>query len=180
MINLIPPDARKVIVTEYWLRVATVWLWLVAIGLCIVAVLNAPTYVLVNNQLNVFTEQYTAAQLQQDEFERLETEIKTTNALATHLRRPATTTAPSVYLDALDALAQNGVSITSFTFTITDAVVASVGLVGVAVDRAALTAFSDVVEAHALFSDAEIPIANLAQDKDITFTITVVTNPTET
>lgn len=175
MINLIPPDARTVITKEYWLRVVTVWLWLFAAALLIVAILNIPSYVLIQSQLSVFTEQYNQAQIKQGEFERSEIEIKTTNALAGHLAKHSSTTAFTTYLTELDALARAGIEITQFKFNVSDQAVESIGVVGIAVDRASLTAFSDAVEDHRFFSEAQIPIANLAKDSDINFNITIMT-----
>ncbi len=173
MINLIPPDARKAVVKEYWLRVAIVWLFLLSIALAIVVVFRFPSYVLLQTQEIAFEEQYESAQQKQVEFEASEALIKKANLEAQHLNSFATSTPFSVYIDALDALAVNGIVIEQFSFKKEGNTLKEILITGIATDRKSLTTFKDVITSDVAFDNAALPIANLAQDLDIRFSITV-------
>ena len=174
MINLIPPDARKAVVKEYWLRVSVVWLFLLAISLVIVGVFQLPSYVLLQTQEVAFAEQFESAQQKQEAFEVSETLIKQANLEAQHLNNFATSTPFSVYMEILDGLATNGVTIEQFAFRKEEQLLKEILITGIASDRRSLTTFKDVITADAAFADAILPIANLAQDLDIVFSITVI------
>lgn len=63
--------------------------------------------------------------------------------------------------------------LTQFIFVQDKDFITDVKLVGNAATRSNLAAFGDAVESHYRFDDAEIPISNLAKDRDINFTMTV-------
>ena len=174
MINLIPPDAKKAVVKEYWLRVAVVWLFLLAISLIIVGVFKLPSYVLLQAQEIAFEEQFESAAENQAEFEQSEALIKQANLEAKHLNSFATTVPFSEYMDTLDSLATAGVSISNFSFKKNDGVLEEILITGTAADRKSLTQFKDVISENESFANAELPISNLAQDLDIRFSITVI------
>ena len=52
MINLIPPDALKGVKREYYVRVGTVWAFLLTGAFVALILLLIPLYVLINSQLN--------------------------------------------------------------------------------------------------------------------------------
>ena len=55
-----------------------------------------------------------------------------------------------------------------------------VNITGTATDRQSLASFRDRMLAHPLISEVNLPISNLATDKDIQFSITVtMTNQTD-
>ena len=174
MINLIPPDARSAVVREYWLRVCVVWLLLLAVSLIIVGVFRLPSYVLLQAQEVAFEQQFESAAENQAEFEESEALIKQANLEASHLNSFASSTPFSFYMDRLDNLANDGVGVETFSFKNAEGILEEILITGTATDRRSLTQFKDAITEAEEFIAAELPIANLAQDLDITFSITVI------
>lgn len=174
MANLIPPDAKRAIIIEYWIRVVTVWAVLVGCGLLVVAVLRLPTFVLVRSQLEVFSNAYNQARIQEEVFEEAQHTISEANTLSNLLANSATTTSLSEIVTLLDDIAGVGVTISDFNFQKSDTDITQIDIRGLANTRTALADFSQNIEAHTLFDEAELPISNLAKDKDINFEITII------
>lgn len=173
MINLIPPHARKEVVKEYWFRVVAVWLFLIAFAFVVVAVLKMPSYVLVVSQANTFADEAKQAELNIEEAEAFEEEIKTANNQAQHLLDESTSTSFSVLLEELTSLSGAGVTIDQFAVSRTAGGLGEIRISGTANSRSALTSFDDAIENHALFDEAVLPIANLAQESNINYQITI-------
>lgn len=174
MINLIPPDARRAVVREYWLRVVVVVFMLLSAAFLLVGSLNIPSYVLIDSQLVAYEQEYTEAQQKKEAFEDEEKAIKEANQLAKHLGMFSETPTFSELIAELDALAGTGVVISQFSAAKTKKEITSITISGTAYRRSDLTSFSDRVEAHPLFMQAEVPLSNLAKDSDIFFQISVV------
>lgn len=174
MANLIPPDAKKAIVTEYWIRVATVWLVLVACAIIVVGLLKVPTFVLVQSQLRAFTVAYDSAREKEASFTEAQEVITEANRVAGLLSSRATSTTATEVIAVLDRIAGESVTIRSFAIERTDATIASIAVTGTANTRAALSNFSKDIEAHEFFGEADLPISNLAKDRDIGFSIEII------
>ena len=174
MANLIPPDAKKDIVIEYWLRVATIWCILLACAIVVVALLKIPTFVLVHSQLRAFSGAYDSAKEKEISFNEAQDIIISANQLSTLLAAHSTTTTGSEIVDILDDIAGSGVTISSYNITWDDMTMSAVLISGQASTRLALSNFSKDIEAHPLFEEADLPISNLAKDRDIPFNITII------
>lgn len=173
MINLIPPDARHYVTIEYWVRAATVWLFLTAIALLTVTVFLVPVYVLVHGQLVVADAAVSSAT--QPSFTTLEHEITTTNEIAKQLATINNTPVFSQYLDTVDRLTPVGVTITSISMERPTSTIRQIIVSGTAASRLSLAAYRDALQADPAFTSAALPLSNLAKDKNIPFTITVAT-----
>lgn len=172
MANLIPPDAKKDIILEYWFRVATIWLLLVGFGLCMVIILKIPTLVLIEAQLRTFSGVYDAAQDKKETFEASETILKDANDISTILSRYDPGIAFSEIISILDEIA-GGVAVNSIRLVREESTIKKIEISGIANTRSDLANFSRDIEAHELFEEAELPISNLAKDKDIGFSIDI-------
>jgi hypothetical protein len=174
MINLIPPGAQKQVKREYWMRVFTVWIILVASACVMIATLYMPVYVLVKSQLDAFLQAYTQASVESESFKDSEQAVEKANDIA-ELLSAANKALPfsTVIFELEEVSKEHGVSITEFVLLRDKGKLQPIVLRGTADSRLDLTSFRDAVEAHDLFKSAELPLSNLAKDKDITFSITI-------
>lgn len=174
MANLVPPIAKKRITFEYWTRVISVWLGLGGMVAFILAALNAPVYLLIVNQLDAFSSRYADASNQQASFAATETKIVTANNTATLLATMNTVSPLVPFVTELQSLTGSAVTISSYRLNRTGVAIKAVDISGTAADRASLVEFSERVKASELFVEAEIPLSNLAKDRDIPFQISVI------
>jgi hypothetical protein len=173
MINLIPPDARSRIVTEYWVRVVTAWLFLLAIAATVVGALLLPAYVLVTSQVNLSTTEADVARA------RVGEHGVTTKVLdaASEEARLIVTSAEDPHLtqvvETIESIIPAGVEATAYTITRQAGGVAPVTLRGIASTRTTLATFRDALLANPQIARVDLPISNFAKDRDISFTVTI-------
>lgn len=175
MINLIPPEAKKHVRNEYWVRVISVWLMLLGAGALMVGVLYVPVYVLIQSQLESYSSKYEVASSENSEFVAAEKEVQRANTVALLLSSKKESVKFSDLLETLESLSGPAVAINDFSFSRTETEkVSNITIIGIAQSRQALVAFSQAIENDELFESAEIPISNLAKDSDIPFSIRIV------
>lgn len=174
MINLIPPNAQKQVRNEYWVRVVSVWLLLLGTSFIIVVILFAPVYVLIQSQLDSYWDEYTRANGETQSFKDAESEIKKANELATLLSKSKNIVTFSGTIESLEKLTKDEVIIESYSLTRKGDVIDSIIVVGQADSRLALTQFKDSIENEPMFESVTLPLSNLAKDKDIPFSITII------
>lgn len=177
MINLIPPTARKGVVTEYWVRVVTVWMIVLATTFIMVAIMQSPAYVLVKLQLNGFSEGVAEAAVKKESFEAGQIAIKNAHVLSALLLDTTETTSFATVFDELEKLSGDDVSIEGFFISREEGQIDALEVTGVAATRAALNDYRNRVEAHELFSEVYLPINNLAKQSDILFQIRIEMSP---
>ena len=174
MTNLIPPSAKKQVQTEYWVRVCSVWMMLIGAAFLFVSILFVPAYVLVQSQLEAFALEFDAANTLSESFEESKATLVQANTIAKALATEDTSIRFTSLLDILEVLAGQQVTVNTFTLSKKDGVISAITISGQATTRHALVAFSDAIEANALFASADIPLSMLAKDKDLPFTLTIV------
>ena len=174
MINLIPPHARKKVKIEYWVRTCTVWTMLMASGLLITAVFFLPSYVLIRSQLSAYESSYNEAAASDASYQGLESEVRMANAQAQRLLANETEYSFTSILDELDLLTTEAIEVEEITMTRSETLeLKEFTIEGTAATRIDLVAYRDAIEAHNFFTSAELPISNLAKDRDVPFNITV-------
>lgn len=179
MINLIPPEARARIVTEYWFRVITVWLFMSAVVGTAIAALLLPAYVLVTSQVEVYKTSAEAAALRVTEQDNAATILKNTTAQATLIVSGGAEQSLLEIFDIVEAEIDAGsVLINEYSFTRNAHVLGEVRVEGVAATRLALASFRDALIKQPLIEKVDLPISNLAKDKDIQFSFTLVISTT--
>lgn len=174
MINLIPPAARAKVTSEYWMRVSIVWLALFLATLVIIAIVQVPSYVLLTTQMRDNNNDYTTAKDQAEDFSNAEDGVKEANTLAQHIYHPERFLTPSKAIDTLTSLAGQDVTLVSFNVAAAGGEVTSVTIRGVAATRSVLASFSQSITDNTLFSEANVPISNLVNDRNIDFELTVL------
>lgn len=172
MINLIPEEAESVVKREYVFRVGgTISLLLGAVFLVLTIAL-IPTYVLIGAQITTSVRQAEESGLS-EEFARADSEVKT----ARNLLRQFTGDVPAVFgstaIEEIRAAAPSGISFRFFRIEEEKGVLKKVHVQGTASSREALASFRAAVEQSDLFAAAEVPIADLARDVNLPFTMTV-------
>lgn len=173
MANLIPPDAKKEIVSEYWFRVVVVWAYLIGIGLLIGALLKAPALWSIESELKAYSGAYDSAQEKAETVKTSQETIAAANAIAQLLAESASTTASTEILAVLDTIAGNEITISQLGLQKDTHSITEMRVQGLANTRTALANFRNDIEQHPLFEKAELPISNLAKESDITFNITI-------
>lgn len=175
MANLLPPDAKKTVRTEYWLRVLTVWCVLIGFAMVVVILLKIPTFVYLQLQTKAFSAESATASDRSAAFAEAQEAVEDANALSRVLIDTAEETSLITVQKTIDTIAGSGIKINTFSFEKAEGVLTAVTIAGVAETRLALAKFSDDIEAHEWFASADVPISNLAKDRDIAFNIEIVT-----
>lgn len=180
MANLLPPTAKRQITKEYYLRVASVWMFAATAALLVLLVLLVPLYYLISLQLGAVENSFVAATASGDSFTEVGQEITYTNELAHELNRVVSLPSASSYLNALEQLTKDEINLTTVNIDRENGLVKAVEVTGVATTRAALAAFRDRLETSDTFAEVELPLSNLAKDRAVPFSIKVtVSTPSQ-
>lgn len=178
MINLIPPDAQKLVIQEYWFRVGSIWSLLFAIVCIFLALLLLPTYVLVHNEHNLTVQEIAKMDIERvNAAVLLETEIKSTNELARTLLIHPEFTRFSEVVEVVDMVADEGILIGNYELIREGLNVKSVRLQGTARSREALSEFTASLEKQTRFAKVEVPISSLVRDQNLPFVVSITMNP---
>lgn len=174
MINLIPANARKIVVTEYWTRVASVWLFIVSFVSLMIMLLISPVYVLVTTSAKAYALTASEAAEKVAEYDLSVSALIKANILAQKIFDLREVERFSSVISSLESLQGEDISIESFEFGRKDKALSPVQVTGQATTRQALASFRDVLLRQSNVTDVFLPISNLAKDKDIQFSISVV------
>lgn len=155
------------------MRVASVWLFLAALAGIILIVLAVPVYVLIQNINTTLAGQFDQMKEQQATFASAEGEIKDANAIIDAAQNMDATAEFTTILDVLDAVADGSITLNQVTFKESKDDQPDISLIGVSTTRSALSNFAQSVNDHPLFKNAELPISNLAKDRDIPFSMSI-------
>ncbi len=171
MINLIPPSARSMVIKEYWLRVVSVWLFLVGTACLLVASLMLPTYVLLQGELVTLRDQVAQNAAESASFDQSSAALTEAMRQATLLRDMATSSKVAL-IERINRMAGTMVRVASYDLKSVDGKV-HITLIGTADTRTALASFRDAIEADEQFVDTVLPISSLIKDRDLEFTMTL-------
>ena len=181
MINLIPPQAKRDVIREYWCRALTVLLVLMSLAMAVVVLLHVPTYVLLKSlERSYASEAHTTNEMQARK-ETLSQEIDVINAKARYI----TTTAAAVSFTDLRqrfyTFAGETIMIERIDFQADDLEAESQAtLYGVAATRSDLASFRDTLVAEPDVATIELPLSSLAADRDLDFQLLLtITSETE-
>lgn len=173
MINLIPPSAKKKVVFEYWIRVCSVWFYIWTGALLAGIFIMLPAYVLITSQVSVYEESARTASLKVSSFEDLTKELELANKQAIAVSEGMSTPLVSEYITLLRSLEGDSVTLSEISVARSETKIEPIKIVGTASDRQTLAALRDRLIADPKVESVELPLSNLAKDKDIKFTITV-------
>lgn len=176
MITFLSPEAKRVVTREYFVRVASVWALLFAAVAVAVAVLLLPTYVLLLRQLEALSLQAAAPEdeANTEHYEAVHAALSKAHVLARQLNASDAEPAASAVLREIQKAQTSSIVISSFFYEDTGAEAKGVRIEGIAATRESLAQFSAALERNPLFARAEVPVADLAADRDLSFTLTIV------
>jgi hypothetical protein len=179
MINLIPPVVRKAIITEYWVRAVSVWLF-IASAICIAVILFAlPVYVLLSSQVEVYAMSATEASQRAAEYDLSAGALVKANVMAQKIFELREVEHLSEIIKLLESLQNTNISLDSFALDRSNGKLNPVRITGEAATRQALASFRDVLLDQENISEVILPISNLTKDKDIKFSISVILKGSE-
>lgn len=176
MINLIPQFAKKSVTFEYWIRVATVWSLLFSAAFLAATVFIFPSYIFTDIQVGVYEESAKQAEASVTSYQTLSDELAESNIYAQTVIQDSHNPRAHKYLRLFEGLGGHGVVISRISFSQSNSGVDPVTIFGSAVDRESLAAFRDRLLKEETITNVDLPIANLAKDKDINFNLTVTMN----
>jgi hypothetical protein len=176
MINLIPPTAKKSLKFEYWTRVVSVWLFVWSVALVIGASLLLPTYVLIGSQVDVYTESAAQASKKVNTYENVSKTLVQSSQQARFVLNEAGLPEVSNYVDLLKSLEGGDIVISRVSIRRGEAGLQPIAVSGEANSRQALASFRDRLVAEPAVQEVDLPISNLAQDREISFNLTVILN----
>lgn len=173
MINLIPPKGRTTGRFEYWVRVCTVWSFLLAGVFIVASFLFVPSYVLIHSQIKALSIQ--AAEGGRDEvvYKEKEQIIQDINTIVGQLQKEEVQTDISEIIHAVNKAIHPGVTIARYEISREEMAIDAILIQGTASTREALATFKNTLERSALFETATVPISDLAREADLPFSITI-------
>jgi hypothetical protein len=173
MINLIPKSAKKTIVTEYWVRVLSTWLMLWAFAIFCGTAILFPSYILVSSQVTVYEESADLASQKVADYESANVALVQATQQAREIAQQEEVASASSCVNLFMSLQGADILINRLSLTQEAAEILPVRITGTAIDRQALASFRDRMLTHPLISEVDLPISNLANDKDIVFSLVV-------
>lgn len=179
MINLIPTTVRNAVIKEYWLRVLSVFLFVISVVALIITILFLPVYVLVSTQVDVYAESAVQAAERVADFDVSAKTLTDANQLAERIMAQKKQEQFSTIIKLIESLLPAGVSINSMEFGRAGGVLSSIRVDGLADNRNNLASFRDILLQHESIADVVLPISNLAKESYIEFTLSIVLNEVE-
>jgi len=176
MINLIPKSAKKNIVKEYWVRVLSTWLMLWAFAIACGTAILFPSYILVSSQVAAYEESADLASQKVADYESASVSLIQATQQAREIVQQAEVSPMSSYVDLFMSLQGSSVLIDRLSLAQEGTNILPVRITGTATDRQSLASFRDRMLAHPFITEVDLPISNLANDKDILFSLIVTMN----
>jgi len=173
MINLIPPQAYKSVVREYWARVVTAWLFLLSAVVLVTLFVTIPSFVLVRTQLEALELEVLKGSGTEQDFKDSENLVRAANSLAGQLGSSGALVSLNEIVLTIQEAAGSDVVLSGQSVKRGESGIEYINIRGTAKSREALAGFKTALERSALFDTALIPISDLAREVDLPFTITV-------
>jgi hypothetical protein len=155
------------------LRVTSIYGLLLSGVLIAWTALMVPTYVLTSSQLSGAQGEGVGVEKTKEEFERAFGEIRVANTIMAQLRKESDNIPISEVIKEVVKRAPEGISFDSFVAVREGRVLSTMQVQGNAQDRMTLAKFKGQLEEAPLFTQAFIPISDLARDTDLSFVVTL-------
>lgn len=176
MINLIPPQEKKKIVIEYWIRVISLWFILISVVLLLGVLIMLPVYVLIGTQILVKEAAATEAFERVGSYENVSVDLNRASQQARYIIEESRNHLFSEYISLFEELQGSSIEIYEINIRRVEKSIGPITITGEATDRQTLASFRDRLLAEECIESVDLPISNLARDKNILFNITVVLN----
>ncbi len=173
MINLIPPSCKRNVTIEYWTRVVSVCLFILSGIFVASTLLLLPVYVRINSQIDTFETATNEALERVSQHDLSSATLVKTGAKARLLLELNKEKKFSEIISLLQKMENFQVSIESIDLNQVDRQIGPIQLSGKALTRQSLADFRTALLARSEIDSVLLPISNLTQDKDISFSITI-------
>ncbi len=173
MINLIPSSAKRSIAFEYWIRVASVGILIICGILITSTILLLPVYVRIHSHIKAYAAVAGQEMEKANEYSLSSATLIQTSVQARLLLSLKNEQSFSSIVDLLKNLENSSITINSFNLSKKDDALQPIEITGKALTRQALADFREVLLVHEAIESVFLPISNLAQDRDITFTVSI-------
>jgi hypothetical protein len=170
MINLLPPKAKKKLTLDYLLRLVSMVFIATGIAGVMFISLSLPTLVMLKYQLGSILDNKDFVSKIEDEQKLLESEAAEIESIVTHIKGQKRPRSHTEVIDLIDSLAGEGIVVNRFVFGEKEKLTIS----GAALTRPELSSFRDRLAEEDIFSEVELPLASLVDEKDAVFNITMV------
>jgi len=168
MINLIPPQGKKLVAREYGVRVAAVACASIALALVASTVALVPSYVLFSSAPQA---QVPAVEGVEERMLEIETGLKKAKALARHLRGTTPSLAPLAIVTHVESAVSPAIFLESFSLS--HEKVTLIQVRGRAETRESLRQFIETLKRDAFFVEAQVPVSDFAPATNLDFTLTL-------
>lgn len=177
MINLVPQSFKHSVAIEYWTRVLSVGLFILSGILIASTLLLLPVYVRINSQIYTFEKAAEEALERVSQHDLSSATLVKTGTKARLLLELRNVTKFSSIISLLQEMENPQVHIESIDLTRVDNSIGPIQLSGKALTRQSLADFRTTLLARPEIDTVLLPISNLAQDKDISFVVTITMKP---
>jgi hypothetical protein len=180
MINLIPQTAKRTVAKEYWFRVISAWLFVFSFVLFIIACLLIPTYATITSQISAYEESAEAALAEMNRYTLSSATLIEASKQASLILKMSDRPNYTALIKKFEGMQNEGVSFTRIAIDVNeDGSLRPITISGKADTRSSLATFRSTLLSDPTIEDVLLPISNLAQEKDITFLITINLKPGE-
>lgn len=177
MINLIPPEGKKVIIKEYLARVATVWSYICMFACVGGGVALIPTYVFFTHQLQTMESgpaEHTTEIVA--EYQKTLETLKEATVVASQLGRTTPSVEASAVVHHLEEALTDDIALGGLAVSLDDSKT-KIEARGVARTRDSLRRFVEALKKDAFFAEAKIPVSDLAKDTNLPFSVSLTLRP---
>ena len=179
--NLLPVSNRNAFRREYFMRLATVGVFLLAFIVIAQGVFLLPSYLYEHEVVGERTSELKrlSTNLATTQEQQVQIQIKALQAESTYLLNLQNTPTASTALRAVLAVPHSGISLTGFTFSnvdpsnVTPTATKTMQISGIASTREDLSNYDSALSALPFVTNANLPISDYAKDTAIPFTITL-------
>jgi len=176
MTNLIPPEAKTELVRLYWIRMVSVWALLWSVLLLVGALLLYPTYLLLTGTSAAYIETVASVSERTEAYDLMVTDLNRSSQEAKTIVQAAGEVSLSGLLQDMWSVNGGGIDIAGVQMARDVDGITPIGITGEAINRQSLALFRDRLEALPYVTKVNLPIENLAENQDITFSILVTIN----
>lgn len=177
MINLIPPEGEKAVRREYLLRTGATAACIIGFVFLVLSGSLLPTYILTGVHIKEYQEKVDAEKDIAQVFQDAEKEVKLSEELLTQLKSGSSSRSVSELIRAVEEKTPQGITFKAFQMNTAKRGADTLLVQGVAATREDLVRFKNTLKEVPLFEKVEIPIADLARDTSLPFSITITLKP---
>lgn len=178
--NLLPPERRRMLTRNYFLRLSVVIVAMVTMLVLISALLLLPTYVLLTDSIRAKEARLMTIESSLSSADEiiLSARLAILNDNVSMLSTLAKVPSTSATIRSVLALARPGLSLTRFEYAPrAEKIPGTLTIAGIAATRDALRRYQLALESSALVRSASLPVSAYAKESAIPFSIAVTLAP---